>query len=99
MLAVVVHALGLVPHGLLGRLVLIGLKTASHPVRGVGPSLLGLLLARLRVVRSELLLGLCRCRIISEGIRSSEVHRKHRQGRHTGKEVLASGVRHFQGLV
>lgn len=54
----VLHALGLVVDLLGSRLVLVGLETTLGLVTSVGEGLLGLLLVRLRRVRSELLLGL-----------------------------------------
>jgi hypothetical protein len=86
---IVVGTLGLVEGPLRSALAVVGLEAASDTVSGVGEALLDLLLGGLGGVRSDLLLSLCwRTRL------ASKTWREVLSVSHTGREILAAGVRH-----
>jgi hypothetical protein len=93
---VVMGTLSLVEGLLSAGLALVGLQTTSDTVAGVSKSLLDLLLGGLGGVRSELLLGLCTSVLMN----CNNGCNVWRCISHTGREILATGVRHFEdGLI
>lgn len=92
---VVVGTLSLVESLLGAGLALVGLQTTSDTVAGVSHALLDLLLGGLGGVRSDLLLGLCTSVLVNRN-NGCKVW----SASHTGREILATGVRHFEdGLI